>query len=568
MSDRLPGHTASEPAPAPPDPTAAAVPVGERAWLAGIVALALGLRLAHLRESRLHDPYFYLPAVDPRIYHDWAVAIARGDWLGDQVFFLGPLYPYLLGLVYALAGPSILLAKTLQVLLGAGTTVLVWALGRRLFSPRVGLLAAAGWAVYAMAIFYESTLMITNVQTPLVLLAVLACEAARRRGTPLAWAGVGVSVGLAALSRPNVLLFAGAVLAWLAFAAPAAGRRVRAIAGFALGLAVVVAPVTARNLAVGGEPVLIVAGGGAQFYTGNNPEADGTFRIPSRFPRHEADTPARERRIYREVAEELAGRPMTPAEVSPFWVGQGLAWIRAHPRDWLALEWRKLSLFFNAAEIWNNRTITVAREFSWVLRLPLLSFGVVMPLAVVGVVASARRWRDLVFPYAAVGVFLASALLFFVISRFRMPAVPVLLVFAAAGVFSLADALADALTHARRGAWRRAAALGAVGAAAVLFVHRPLVREDLSMAHFNLANRLLQQERFEPAIAHYWSAIRGAPGYLPAYERLAVAYERSGRYVEQARAAWQGLLEVAERHGDAARADRARDALARLGTPD
>lgn len=555
MSDRL----SEEARPGSERPAGAGTPVPPREWamLAGILLLALALRTAHLREIVRNDPFFYLPAVDPRIYHDWAVAIARGQWIGDEIFSLGPLYPYLLGLLYWVAGPNILLAKTLQVLLGMGVCALVWWLGRQLFSPRVGLLAAAGWAVYAMAIFYEGTLMITNVQTPLVLGLLLACEAGRRRPTPRAWGLAGALLGLCALSRPNVLLFGAAVVPWLLWARPAAGRRVLLSLAFLAGLLVVVLPVTARNYAVGGELVWIVAGGGAQFYTGNNPEADGTYHIPSRFPKFEADTPEKERTTYRRAAEEMSGGPVALSEVSPFWARQGLAWIRAHPLDWLALEWRKLSLFFNAAEIWNNRTITLAREFSWVLRLPLLSFGLVMPLAFVGLVASARRFRRLVFPYAAIGVFLVSALLFFVISRFRMPAVPVLLIFASVGVFALIDAL-------RERAIGRGAALAAVGIAGALFVHRGLVREDLSMAYYNLANRFLQRGAHEQAIAHYWRSLRGDPGYFPAYENLARAYEASGRHPEETRSAWRGVLQLALARGDEARAARARERLARL----
>ena len=50
----------------------------------GIFVLALGLRLLHLREIAALDPYFFRPAVDGTIYHDWAQRIAGGDWIGQR----------------------------------------------------------------------------------------------------------------------------------------------------------------------------------------------------------------------------------------------------------------------------------------------------------------------------------------------------------------------------------------------------------------------------------------------------------------------------------------------------
>ena len=93
---------------------------------AGVIfAIALTLRLLHLREIGLHDPFFELPATDARLYHQWAIAIAGGNWLGEGVFVLAPLYAYFLGLVYAVFGPGIEVAMIANALVGAFSCVLV-----------------------------------------------------------------------------------------------------------------------------------------------------------------------------------------------------------------------------------------------------------------------------------------------------------------------------------------------------------------------------------------------------------------------------------------------------------
>ena len=81
----------------PTDPEAAAL----------VLLAALIPRLLHLQQIARHDPFFRLPAVDGAVYHDWARAIAAGDLVGEGVFTMGPLYPYLMAGVYALAGPDL-----------------------------------------------------------------------------------------------------------------------------------------------------------------------------------------------------------------------------------------------------------------------------------------------------------------------------------------------------------------------------------------------------------------------------------------------------------------------------
>src|SRR5512140_245926 len=81
------------------------------AWF--IFGLALLVRLIYLVGYR-SNPFFADPQMDA-LYHDrWALTIARGDWLGNEVFFRAPLYPYFLGVVYAIAGHSYLVARLVQ----------------------------------------------------------------------------------------------------------------------------------------------------------------------------------------------------------------------------------------------------------------------------------------------------------------------------------------------------------------------------------------------------------------------------------------------------------------------
>ena len=171
------------------------------------------------------------------------------------------------------------------------------------------------------------------------------------------------------------------------------GRRRRAAAGpraaparlaaFAVGVALVLGPVVARNYAVSGGVYLTTSQFGPNFYIGNNPGADGSY-APLRFGR---GSPEFERLDATELAERAAGRPLTPAEVSGYWTSRALDFIRRDPGAWLALEARKAVLLVNAAEMIDTESQESHAEWSWPLRLlgPLTHFGVLVPLAVAGV---------------------------------------------------------------------------------------------------------------------------------------------------------------------------------------
>ena len=66
-----------------------------RPWLAlaGVTALALIVRLAYLAELN-GSPLLSGLMGDSRQYDAWAQRIAGGQWVGTEVFYQAPLYPY------------------------------------------------------------------------------------------------------------------------------------------------------------------------------------------------------------------------------------------------------------------------------------------------------------------------------------------------------------------------------------------------------------------------------------------------------------------------------------------
>ena len=117
-----------------------------------VVALALLTRGAYFL-SMLHSLAYQTLVCDSFTYDQWARQIASGNWLGDEVYYQTPLYPYFLGVVYSAFGPSVWAVRILQAALGSLACGALAVAGGRFFSPRVGLIAGVLLAVYPPALF-------------------------------------------------------------------------------------------------------------------------------------------------------------------------------------------------------------------------------------------------------------------------------------------------------------------------------------------------------------------------------------------------------------------------------
>src|ERR1700730_671514 len=87
-------------------------------WPAVVFLVALVVRTIHVWQIR-HTPFFDVLMGDSRGYDEWAQRIARGDWLGHEVFYQAPLYPYFLGTLYAIAGRDLLMVRTFPGIIGS-----------------------------------------------------------------------------------------------------------------------------------------------------------------------------------------------------------------------------------------------------------------------------------------------------------------------------------------------------------------------------------------------------------------------------------------------------------------
>src|SRR5262245_39963008 len=113
--------------PRPPPSASGIGPNRIRFEVAGVAVAALVIRSLYFYQLYDTLPFSTL-ILDGRLFDAWAQRIAAGDWVGTEVFYQAPLYPYFLATIYALAGHHVILVRVIQAALSVGSCVLLaWA---------------------------------------------------------------------------------------------------------------------------------------------------------------------------------------------------------------------------------------------------------------------------------------------------------------------------------------------------------------------------------------------------------------------------------------------------------
>ncbi|MCK4386104.1 MAG: tetratricopeptide repeat protein [candidate division Zixibacteria bacterium] len=426
----------------------------ETLLIVGLFFLAFVIRLIYLNQIS-SSPYFDTPQIDALWHHNWAKEIAGGNWTGEEAFFRAPLYPYFLGILYALFGESFYLPRLIQIIIGSLNCVLIFLLGKKLFNRKIGIIASFIACLYAPLIYFDAELLIPVLIIFLDLMLILLLLSAEVRLKKRWWLAAGIVLGLSAIARPNILIFVPFVLLWICIKLWKENKNKIIFSSlfFLLGTILIIAPVTIRNWVVGKDFVLISSQGGINFFIGNNIESDGKTAAAATgmFPYEGYKDNIWLTSI--KLAEKNLGRKLKPSEISNFWFKQALDFIKTYPSKYLQLLGKKLYFFWNSYEIesskdlyFHSRWSSLLRLFLWdhLLRFP---FGLICPLALLGIILNAKFWKKYFLIYAFILSYMFSVILFFVTSRFRLPVIPLLIIFASFSLYWLVEKIRNKQTR-------------------------------------------------------------------------------------------------------------------------
>ena len=460
-------------------------------------------------------------------YPFFAEKVAAGEDIGTRLTDLSPFYLYFMTFLKKVFNVEWTTVKVIQSFFGVLNSLLLCVLGSRIFSREAGFWAAVIFSLYGNLIILESTLEPTIFILSFNLLCVYCLfrvhedfDSIRSTGFII---GAGFLAGLSIITKPNSLLLLPVGVIWVIFFADrhaTVQKRLKMAVAFCCVAMLVVLPITLRNYVKLDEFVLVTADGGKVFFHGNGQGAtalEGTGLPDEGFSEEGRDEPDYAHVAYRKTASLLSGRELSPAESSKFWFRRTLRDIAGDPISYMKLEAKKIVYFFNNYEM--HYIASAYKEYVSSLSFPLIRYGLIASLGLLGMILGLRRFPHFFLVYAMVALYLISGMLFLVQSRYRTPAVPYLCLFAGYCVWTLKRLFAE----------KRHRALGlAVLAAGVLVslthfvfkdeIHRVDQWQRATKIHYQAGARpFFKMGRYEEAIAELNQCMAIVPNFSPAY---------------------------------------------------
>jgi tetratricopeptide (TPR) repeat protein len=412
----------------------------------------------------------------------------------------------------------------------------------RLFGRLAAVVAGLALGLYRMGIYSDGEILPTTLfiffMMAAVYLALDMLDTRRLSRGILA----GLLLGLAFATRPDILPFAALlVVVIILIAGP--GRGPRMAASVCVPLVALMLLLGYRNYLAFEEFYVFSPQGAVNLYIGNAGYADGKTPVapPTRYPYHITTDPSEDSITLgcRQAAVENIGRELSDRELSSYYIRKTLAEIRLDPARWAGLVLKKFYYFLNSYERSDIKLIPrFIRDHSGVLKLPLIPYAAVMPLGIVGLgLALKRRNRLALIVVAGFAAFAVNGVVFFVVWRYRLPAVPFLAILAG-------YAVSQAWAAIRARAYRLlllivavAAALGGLSLSGFFGV----TEEGWTIQYIiNEAGVYMKAGMPEKAAELYQEAIRTDPGNPQAYFYLGKAYATEGRIEES-----KGMMEKA-----------------------
>ncbi len=508
-----------------------------------------------------------------KFYADWATRISHGQLTDGQAFYGLPGYAFCVGAIFSLVGVSPLFVAAIQVVFEAITSVIIFKIAKSAlslsqisepdsFPVAVGILASLGWIFYLPAQTFSSILMPTS----WLVLAFWWCvwwlvKGGHSRGRAT-WLLFGMFLGLVATMVATILFLVPLFIVAIVLHASRSDTVARRLTEIAVAMALLftgvfagTSPAWLHNYFIAKDPVLLSAHGGLNFWMGNNPDATGYPKIPSGLS-------AGQEGLLRDSitrAEEAAGHKLKRSEVSKYWSAKADAWVRENRSAWVALIGVKLRNFWNAFQYDDLSEITLLRDEG--VLTPGLSFGIVAAFGLPGMFTAAWRFPRARWVAAAVLLHMCALVPVFITERYRLCAVPGLMVFAAFMVVEIWRIFLAAR-------WLAAGAMFAALGGSTWFVSWPQRDPGLwALDPFNTGLKVLRAGNLELATTKLERALRLAPNNAEVnfgignlrfakgeLELARYSYRRAIELDPRHAGAWTNLghLEARDRHWEAA----------------
>jgi 4-amino-4-deoxy-L-arabinose transferase-like glycosyltransferase len=349
---------------------------------------------------------------DGKDYDALGVSLAAGSGFaihGVPNTFRAPGYPFFLAALYMIFGHSYVAVKIAQSLLGALTCLMIFLIGQRLFSRRVGVIAATLAAVYPFLVLYAGFLLSETLFVFLSTVFLYALVRLQERYASIWVVLGGLVLGVMNLIRPVTLLIPAFLFFW-AWIELGTKRKAAVIAGLlTIWMMVPILPWTVRNYVVRHSYILIEDHHWLGLYIANNrtilqhPEAIGGWLEPEQIDGYKPQFTTED---YRSASLSFLKQ-----------------YLLQEPLELLRLEAHKLKRFWS---VFPTSSRTTYRD----AMVSVFSYGLLLPLFVIGMILSLRSDQRSWILIIWIVNFCFVTLIAFGTTRFRAPVEPAIVLFA------------------------------------------------------------------------------------------------------------------------------------------
>ena len=405
-----------------------------RSALISMMVVALCLRLLwifSINHEEFGNGFWIDDARAQELLHDGTYSFK-----GVKTAFFPVGYPFFLSVLYRLFGPSLLVGKIANALLGSILCVLTSLIAKIIFDVRTGTIA--GWIMvfYPNNIFYSSLLLSEILLAALLAFTVLMILS--HEFEPHYLLLTGILVGLCMLVRAVAVILPFCILFyWYRIKAK---QLLKHFAFLIFGAALVVVPWTIRNYRVMHHFVLVSTNGGVNFwmahihggYSEAPPRFSANWGFPATSPEQEVIA---EKQAYREAFDYLKKDPLEPLKTFPkkfvhfFYADiDGLLNNSGFP---------VITSISGLPDVVPILPISLPLFFKWLLYVYAQGFYVLVIItALIGIIQCIRvnQNKSYLLMIVVLGWTLFHTLIFFALGRYRFPLMPLLIVFSAFGV--------------------------------------------------------------------------------------------------------------------------------------
>lgn len=374
----------------------------ENKFLFLIFLSALFIRLLYVIQLPLQK-------ISPDAY-DWigiAGNIASGKGFGEA--WRPPGYAAFLSAIFLLFGKSIVLIRIINSVLGSLTCIIIFFIGKKVFSSAVGKIASTLLCFYPYLIAYSGDLLSETFYTFLISLSLLFILIASETPNIKNNITTGIILGITVLTKATILPFFFLACFWLWW------KTKKIKIGFITGILtlLVIAPWTVRNYLYF-KKIILVSPGYQSLAKSNNNEAMILETIGEKSKPADADfnfTPKR----YQEIER------LPRMESEKIFKQEATGWIKSNPEKFRWLVKRRLIHFWRLYPM---------MAYRWQKIAAMLTSGFYIPLCFIGIILSIRNFRKTSLFIALFFIYTLVHLPFAVVLRYRVPIDPYIIIFA------------------------------------------------------------------------------------------------------------------------------------------